>query len=306
MEFRVLGSVGLVKEGVTKTLHGSRQRTLFALLSINAGEVVTKAQLFDELWGEQVPAGADNALQALVARSRKLAREFFGEACAGRCLVTRPAGYVLDIEPTRVDVHLFESLAAQAKEKLPTDPGAARELLNQALRLWQGPALQGVTGGPICHSAAEQFEEARLAAIEDRIQANIAIGGHSGVISELKKLTFRHPWRERFFELLMVCLYRSGRQAEAIQTYNHVRRLLVDEFGMEPSPSLKRCMLAILNQDPALGCDRPVTGRPPQPRASSPLASSPLAGTPLAGAPMTGGSTPGVSRTGGSVAGLAV
>jgi SARP family transcriptional regulator, regulator of embCAB operon len=256
VEFRVLGSVGLVDDGRVKALRGSQQRILLALLAIQAGDVVTKVQLFDELWGEEAPSGADNALQALVTRFRRTLRDFFGEQSARDCLVTMPAGYTLNIDPMCVDVHAFDRLAAQARTKLPADPAGAHELLDRALALWQGPALQGVAGGPICHSAAAQFEEARLAAVQDRIRVAIAIGGHAAVISELKMLAMRYPWRERFFELLMVCLYRAGRQAEAVQTYNHVRRRLVDELGMEPSPGLKRCLSAILKQDPALGLDR--------------------------------------------------
>lgn len=253
MEFRVLGSVGLVVEGETKILRGARQRTLLALLLVNVGDVVTKAKIFEELWGGQIPIGADNALQALVMRFRRLLRNLFGEEFTRQCLVTRPDGYAMDVDPVTIDIHLFERMTAQAREKMPADPLAARDLLERALSLWKGPALPGVTGGPICHSATEQFEEARLAATEDLIRVKMAIGDHSKVISELKNLSFRHPWREEFSELLMVCLYRTGRQAEAIQTYNRVRRRLVDEFGMEPSLCLRQCMSAVLKQDPTLG-----------------------------------------------------
>jgi len=243
---------------MVRTVSGPRQRTLLALLSINAGEVVTKVQLFEELWADRVPGDADNALQALVTRFRRALRDCFGEDFMRASLLTRPAGYALNVDPASVDVHAFDLLTAQARVKMSTEPAAARDLLDRALALWRGPALHAVAGGPICHSAAEQFEEARLRAVEDRIRATIAIGGHAAVIGELKMLVWRYPWREPFFELLMVCQYRAGRQAEAILTYNQVRRRLVDEFGMEPSHELKRCMSAILKQDPALG--RPAAG----------------------------------------------
>jgi SARP family transcriptional regulator, regulator of embCAB operon len=283
MEFRVLGSVGLVRDGAIHVVRGSRQRTLLALLSIHAGEVVTKMQLFEELWGERVPGGADNALQALVTRFRRTLRDCYGEEFTQGSLVTRPAGYTLQVAPDQVDAHLFDSLAAQARAKLPAEPWAARELLDRALALWHGPALQGVAGGPICHSAVEQLEEARLAAVEDRIRVNIALEGHAAAVSELKMLALRYPWRERFFELLMVCLYRSGRQAEAIQTYYQVRRRLVDEFGMEPSPTLKRCMAAILNQDPALSRDAPVRDAPVR---DAPVRDAPVRDAPVRDAPV--------------------
>jgi DNA-binding SARP family transcriptional activator len=255
MEFRILGSVSLVHDGAVLAVRGSRQRTLLALLAIHAGAVVTKMQLFEELWGERVPGDADNALQALVTRFRRTLRNCYGAEFARDALVTRPAGYVLEVAPEMVDVHRFDSLTARARVKLPAEPVAARALFDEALALWRGPALQGVAGGPICHSAAEQFEEARLAAVEDRIRVNAAIQGPAAMISELKMLAARYPWRERFSELLMICLYWTGRQAEAVQTYNQMRRRLVDEYGMEPSPALKRCMVAILKQDPTFGRD---------------------------------------------------
>lgn len=269
MYFRVLGPVGLVAESEMRILRGARQRTLLALLLVNVGDVVTKAKISEELWGDQVPIGANNALQALVMRLRRVLRDSFGEGFAHQCLVTRPDGYAIDVDPATIDVYLFERMTAQARQKLSAEPCVARDLLERALALWKGAALQGATGGPICYSAAEQFEETRLAATEDLIRMKIAINGHSKVISELKNLSFRHPWREGLSELLMVSLYRAGRQAEAIQTYNRVRHRLVDEFGMEPSPSLRQCMLAILNQDPALGgtARRVRPTRSPEPRS---------------------------------------
>lgn len=259
MNFKVLGSVGLIVEGEIRILHGARQRSLLALLLINVGDVVSKAVIFDELWGSQAPTDADNALQALVMRFRKVLRCSFGKEFAHHCLVTRPDGYAMDVDPSTIDVHLFERLTVEARTRLTAEPYVARELLEQALALWQGPALHGVPSGPICHSAVEQFEEARLVAIEDLIRVKIVINGHSAVISELKNVTSRYPWREELSKLLMMCLYRAGRQAEAIQIYNRVRRQLVEEFGMEPSPSLKQCMSAILQQDPAL--EKPSNGQ---------------------------------------------
>lgn len=252
MKFRVLGSVGLVTDGEMRILRGARQRTLLALLAVSVGNVVTKENIFEELWGDEVPIDADNALHALVMRFRRVLRDSFGEEFAHQCLVTRPCGYAMDVDPATIDVHLFERMTGQARENLSVAPWVARDLLERALTLWKGPALQGVAGGPICYSAAEQLEEARLVATEDLIRVKIATNGHSKVISELKNLSIRHPWREGISEMLMVCLYCAGRQAEAIQTYNHVRHRLVDEFGMEPSSGLRQCMSAILNQDPAL------------------------------------------------------
>jgi SARP family transcriptional regulator, regulator of embCAB operon len=250
--FKLFGTVGLVRHGRLVALQGSRQRTLLATLLINSGKVVTKEQFFEELWESRPVAKADNALQALVARLRKLFKVHFSEQFARDRLITLPTGYLLNAEPDEVDATLFERLAAQAHVALPSDPMRARDLLNTALGLWDGPALEGVAGGPMCTGSVLHYEESRLAAIEDKFHASMAAGIELGVISELKKMARLYPWRERLAEMLMVALYRSGRQADALREYNVVRKRLVEELGMEPSPMLKDRMRAILNQDPAL------------------------------------------------------
>lgn len=250
--FKLFGSVGLVRDGRLLALRGGRQRTLLATLLINSGKVVTKEQFFAELWDSRPVSRADNALQALVARLRKVLRIQFGDQFARERLITLPTGYQLHATTDEVDASLFERLAAAAHRELGTDPLRARDLLTAALRLWDGPVLEGVTGGPMCHSSVLHYEETRLAAIEDRFQASMAAGIELGVISELKKMAMLYPWRERLAEMLMVALYRSGRQADALREYNQVRRRLVDELGMEPSAGLQDRMRAILNQDPSL------------------------------------------------------
>lgn len=250
--FKLFGSVGVVPGGRPVALQGSRLRTLLATLLINAGRVVTKEQFFEELWAGRPVAKADNALQALVARLRKLLKAHFGDQFVRVRLITLPTGYVLHAGPEEVDASLFERLASRAHELLPTDPVGARELLTEALALWDGPVLEGVAGGPMCQGSVLQYEEIRLTAIEDRFHASMVAGMERGVISELKKMATLYPWRERLAEMLMVALYRSGRQADALREYNLVRRRLVDELGMEPSPMLKDRMQAILNQDPSL------------------------------------------------------
>jgi DNA-binding SARP family transcriptional activator len=250
--FKLFGTVGLVSEGRLVALQGGRQRSLLATLLISSGKVVTKEQFFEELWDGRPVAKADNALQALVARLRKLLKIQFGVQFARDRLITLPTGYVLNTETDEVDASLFERLATEAHALLATDPVRARDILNTALALWDGPVLEGVAGGPLCHGSVLHYEETRLAAIEDKFHASIACGMESGVISELKKMAMLYPWRERLAEMLMVALYRSGRQADALREYNVVRRRLVEELGMEPSPMLKDRMQAILNQDPSL------------------------------------------------------
>lgn len=250
--FKLFGSVGLVKDGRLIPLQGSRQRTLLATLLINSRKVVTKEQFFEELWDGRPVARADNALQALVARLRKLLKAQFGEQFTRDRLITLPTGYLLHAETHEVDTSLFEYLVTRAHGEVANNPVRARDLITAALELWDGPVLEGVHGGPLCHGAVLHYEETRLAAIEDKFSASMTAGIERGVISELKKMAMLYPWRERLAEMLMVALYRSGRQADALREYNLVRRRLVDELGMEPSPMLKDRMRAILNQDPAL------------------------------------------------------
>jgi DNA-binding SARP family transcriptional activator len=261
--FKLFGTVGLMHEGRLVALRGGRQRTVLAALLINAGKVVTKEQFFDELWDGRPIAKADNALQALVARLRKLLKSHFGDQFARERLITLPTGYVLHAEPDEVDASLFERLATQAHSEIASNPVRARNILNVALALWDGPVLEGVAGGPMCHGSVLHYEETRLAAIEDKFHASMAAGIECGVISELKKMAMLYPWRERLAEMLMVALYRSGRQADALREYNLVRRRLVDELGMEPSPMLKDRMRAILNQDPSLDLVPDLAGRGP-------------------------------------------
>ncbi|MFL6143057.1 MAG: BTAD domain-containing putative transcriptional regulator [Labedaea sp.] len=258
--FKLIGTVGLVRDGRLIAVQGGRQRTLLAALLINSGRVVTKEQFFEELWDGRTVAKVDNALQALVARLRKLLKAQFGEQFARERLITLPTGYLLNAEADEVDARLFERLVTEAHAEVALAPVRARDLLSSALRLWDGPVLEGVAGGPICRGAVLHYEETRLAAVEDKFQASMMAGIELGVISELTKMTRLYPWRERLAEMLMVALYRSGRQADALREYNLVRRRLVDELGMEPSPRLRDLMRAILNQDPTLDKRPPAMG----------------------------------------------
>lgn len=250
--FKLFGSVGVVRDGRLVAIQGGRQRTLLATLLINSGKVVTKEQFFEELWEGRPLPKANNALQALITRLRRLLRNTFGEQFAADRLITLPTGYVLHADTEEIDAKLFEHLVTLAHNALATDPLRARDLLTEALDLWDGPVLEGVAGGPLCHSSILHYEESRLSAIEDKFHACIVAGIQGGVISELKKMAMLYPSRERLAEMLMIALYRSGRQADALREYNLVRRRLVDELGMEPSSMLQDRMQAILNHDPSL------------------------------------------------------
>lgn len=246
MRFRILGPVEILGADETLPIHGSRQRTLLALLLVNVTKTVSKDQLCNELWGDNAPLNVDNALQALVMRLRRTLRKSFGEQGAACRLLTKPTGYCLDIEKYEVDAHLFEKLVDESHAEMRTNQRYALSLLDRALALWKGSPLQGVIDGPISRSVILRLEDRRLSALENRFQLASSLGTPSNLIGELKAAAHMHPWRERIIELLMVSLYRDGRQVEAVQVYNQVRNQLVDELGMEPSPLLQARLRAIL------------------------------------------------------------
>lgn len=249
---KLLGPVGLVSDDGSLVTGGPRLRILLAVLAVKAGETVTSEQFVDELWGEDTPVAVENALQALIARLRKQMQKTLGEAKGRDLLITRPGGYQLKVDPEDLDVARFDRLAASARTHLATDPVRAAEELTEALALWSGSPLQGVTGGPICRSAVLRYEENWLAATESKIELDLSTGRDPQVISELKRMAFLYPWRERLTDMLMVSLYRVGRQAEAVATYNKARSRMIEELGMEPSPQLQHRVREILNQAPSL------------------------------------------------------
>jgi len=250
VRFQILGPVEMLGANGIVAIRGARQRTLLALLLVNAAETMTKDQLCDGLWGDNVPINVDNALQASVMRLRGTLKENFGEQDVACRLLTRPTGYCFDVDKCEVDAHVFESLVNKAQAEMRTDQAYALSLLERALALWKGPPLQGVIDGAISRSATLRLEDRRLSALEDRFLLATSRGVSSSVISELKAAAHMHPWRERIIELLMISLYRVGRQVEAVQVYNQVRNQLVEELGMEPSPLLQARLRAILKGAP--------------------------------------------------------
>lgn len=250
MRFQLLGPVGIIGADQVVAIQGARQRTLLALLLVNAAETVTKDQLCDGIWGNNVPVNIDNALQALVMRLRRILEGTLNDQNVARRLLTRPTGYCFDVDKSEVDAHFFEKLVNKAQAEMRTDQVYALSLLDRALALWKGPPLQGVIDGPISRSATLRLEDRRLSALEDRFLLATSRGASSSVISELKAAAHMHPWRERIIELLMISLYRVGRQVEAVQVYNQVRNQLVEELGMEPSPLLQARLRAILKGAP--------------------------------------------------------
>jgi predicted ATPase/DNA-binding SARP family transcriptional activator len=241
VEFRVLGPLEVWDDGRRLELGARKQRELLGLLLLRANEVVSVRRLVDELWGEHPPATAAKLVQGYVSALRK--------TIGADVVVTRAGGYLIRVANGELDLQLFEGLLAQAGG---TPPEVAAEVLREALALWRGPALADldVVG-------AGRLDELRLLARIERIEADLALGCPATLVSELDALVVEHPYRERLRGQLMLALYRTGRQAEALEAYREARRVLAEELGIEPSPELQALQNAILNQNPALAAVRP-------------------------------------------------
>jgi DNA-binding SARP family transcriptional activator len=250
MEFRILGPLEAWDEGREVSLGGRKPRALLAVLLVHANEVVPADRLIDELWGEDSPEHAADALRVNVSRLRK--------ALPQEVLTTRSPGYVVRVEPDALDLYRFERLAEEGRSLLARGlPAEASERLRDALALWRGPALADFAYESFSQSAIARLEEIRLAAVELRIDADLALGRHDELVGELEALVAEYPLRERLRRCLMTALYRSGRQAEALEAYQDARRALVDGLGIEPSPALQELERAILRQDPSLELEAP-------------------------------------------------
>ncbi len=265
MEFRVLGPMEASHRGRLLPLGGRRQRALLAILLVHAGEVVPTDRLIDELWGERAPESASKLLRVYVSRLRR-ALDGGGQAGSSRdLLVTAAGGYVLHVEPGALDSRRFLALAEDGRRALSDgDPDLAADKLSEALALWRGAAFADLQYVSFAQSEIARLEEARLAALEDRIDSDLVRGRHRGLVGELRTLVGEHPLRERPAAQLMLALYRSGRQAEALEVYQLIRRTLVDELGLEPSGELRTLQEAILRQDPALQLPAQAAESPPE------------------------------------------
>ncbi len=255
LEFRVLGPLEVELDGNAVDLGAAKQRALLAVLLIHANEVVPVDRLIDDLWGERPPESAANALQVYVSGLRK--------ALGRDRLITRRPGYELEVGVDELDALRFETQAQQGRAALDRgDPAAALHHLAAALSLWRGPALADFAYEPFAASSAARLEELRISAIEDRIDADLALGRHREVVGTLDGLVTEHPLRERLSGQRMLALYRSGRQADALRAYQSLRKRLAEELGIDPSPALQQLEAAILAQDPALDAGDAVERRP--------------------------------------------
>jgi len=248
MEFRILGPLEAWDGGRELSLGGPKPRALLAVLLLHANEVVPADRLIDELWGEDSPENAAAALRINVSRLRK--------ALPRDVLETRSPGYVAHVEPDSLDLHGFERLVEEGRSLLARGLAAdASERLSEALALWRGPALADFAYESFAQTAIARLEEIRLAAVELRIDSDLVLGRHDELVGELEALVGEHPLRERLRRGLMTALYRSGRQAEALEAYQDARRVLVDQLGIEPSTALQELERAILRHDPALNVE---------------------------------------------------
>ena len=240
LEARLLGPLELGRV----PLGPPKQRALLARLLLDANRTVAIDRLIDDLWGEDVPATAVKMVHIHVSKLRA--------ALPGGLLLTHAPGYLVRIDPEAIDLVRFDRLRAQGRAALTAGaPAVAAARLRDALALWRGPALAEFDA-PFAKVEAVRLEELRLGCVEDRIEADLALGLHAEVAYELEALVARHPVRERLRGQLMLALYRCGRQVEALAGYRGLRRMLADELGIRPTPVLRDLEHRMLVQDPAL------------------------------------------------------
>ncbi len=271
MDFRVLGPLEVVRDGQPLALGGGKQRTVLAVLLMHANEPVSTDRLIDALWGESPPSGALQSVRVHVSRLRKVLEDNRSRGGVPSVLVTTAAGYELRVEDGELDLVRFKRLLAEGQRELAGErPDRAAELLDEALGLWRGDALSDLAFEPFAQAEVARLDELRIVALEARLEADLELGRHAVVASELEPLIAEHPFRERLRCLLMLALYRSGRQAEALEAYRDARRTLVEEVGVEPGPELRELHEAMLRQDPALEAAATTADAPAIPRPETP------------------------------------
>ncbi|HET8820563.1 MAG TPA: BTAD domain-containing putative transcriptional regulator, partial [Thermoleophilaceae bacterium] len=256
VDFGILGPLEVTDGGREPVIASGKQRALLAILLLHANEVVSRDRLIEELWGEQPPVTAVKSLQVQVSRLRKALGGGEGP------VITGPNGYSIRVGAGELDLERFERLAEEGRRALADDAERAAELLHEALSLWRGPALADFTFEGFAQPEIGRLEELRLAALEDRIDADLARGRHAELVPELEALVATHPLRERLRRQLVLALYRAGRQADALEAYRAARATLMDELGLEPTPELRQLEQAILTHDAAVRAPAQPAARP--------------------------------------------
>ena len=265
LRFRLLGPLEAERGGITLELGPRKQRAVLALLLLEANRVVPTERLIDELWGD---AAGDGALGAAGVRRRAAQ----GARGRRRSLHAQAPGYVLDLEPGALDLQAFAALRAEARDRRAA---RAADALHEALALWRGAPLAELDGAPFAQAPpGPSSRSSASGALEERIDADLALGRHADLIHELDALVAEHPYRERFRAQQMLALYRSGRQADALAAYRSARETFVEGLGIEPGAELKALERQVLDQDPASRLRQPLPARsrsppgrrPPDPR----------------------------------------
>jgi DNA-binding SARP family transcriptional activator/streptogramin lyase len=254
LDIKILGPIEVSdRAGRQIRLPAGRERSLLVLLLINHGAVVSTDQIVEALWGARPPETAPKAVQGYVSHLRRVLEPEREQGDAQTLLVTRPPGYALLTSELAVDATRFEHRAADGRRALEDgSPAAAASMLDEALALWRGPALVEFAFDDFAREEIERLSQVRLAAAEERIEALLQLGRHAEVVGQVASLVAANPLRERLRGQWMLALYRSGRQADALEVYRDGRRLLSGELGLDPAPELQRLERAILAQDPAL------------------------------------------------------
>jgi DNA-binding SARP family transcriptional activator len=259
MEFRILGHLEVVRGSRRLELGGPKQRAVLAALVLEPNSVVPLYRLLDQLWGEEPPPRATATLQAYVSNLRRILEPERRPRAPATVLVTQAPGYLLRVDPGRVDFLVFRALATKGRQLLVEGkPRAAREAFTESLALWRGHPLGDLPDERFSQLTATRLEDERLDALEGRIDAELALGQHAAIIPELEHLVTEHPYRERFWYQLLLSMYRAGRQADALSGFQRVRALFSEDLGIDPSASLRTLEGEILQQSPSLDWKPPV------------------------------------------------
>ncbi|MFG1944049.1 BTAD domain-containing putative transcriptional regulator [Nonomuraea sp. NPDC048826] len=260
MEIKVLGPLVAHENGMSITPIPRKPRQVFSLLALQAGTMVTVPAFIEELWGMHPPASALSTLQTYILQVRRGIAAALGANCtdsAKDVLTTSYGGYLLDIDPDDVDVNRYERLVAAGKQAFEAgrwEP--ASDLFSQALDIWRGEALADVHAGLRIGVEVARLEESKLGVLEARIETDLRLGRHVGLLAELSALTARYPMHENFWAQFMIALHRAGRKSQALENFIKLRTTLVNELGVEPSARLQHLQQALLRSDPKLDAGR--------------------------------------------------
>jgi DNA-binding SARP family transcriptional activator len=271
MNLRLLGPLEVWGAGVPLTLGGVQQRAVLAMLALRLNEPLATDFLIDGLWGEQPPRSATNIVQGYISRLRKiLQQEGAPDRGEAAVLLRRGPGYLLECNPDQVDLYRFQRLVREGSQALGSAPARAASLLREALGLWRGRPLAEFADAPFAQTEIPRLEQQRLTALEARLEVDLALGRHAQLIGELEALAAEYSLHEGLRRLLIIALYRCGRQAEALEAYRQARHTLSEELGIDPGRALQELEAAILTQDPCLDWTPPPIGISPRSSADAP------------------------------------